>query len=154
MKDDPLHRPLPDSFDPPAPTPVPVRGEEYAWAVAVATFLWLGMSAAALWFVVPKFAEVFEQVKVPLPSLTTALVNASRIACEWPVPVGLGVVVAAFWSGRCKGRCRRAAAVLIPLALTLTVATFFVALFSPLVGSLESFPARRAEFRCGPAHCR
>lgn len=156
MKTDPLYRELPDSFEPPATAAAaaPARRSRYSWGLALATFLWLGSAAAALWFVVPRFAEVYEQVKVPMPRVTLALIAASSGACQWPVLVGAAVLVASAWTGRWKGLPKALAKAFLPLALTVTIATLIVALFLPLIGSLEGIRPRPAGFRGGAAFGR
>ncbi len=152
MKDDPLYRPLPDSFDPPpAPgmAPAPPRVPGFSWSLAGATFLWLAGLMLALWFIVPKFAEVYGQVKVPLPRLTSRLIDVSWAAVRHPVPFVLGVLLLSAWVGTWKGWWRSGAQVLLPAALAVTVATIVCSLFLPLIGSLEGVPSGRAEFRCG-----
>lgn len=149
MKDDPLYRPLPDSFDPPAveERPEPPGVSRFSWSLAGPTFLWLSGTLMALWFIVPKFAEVYGAVKVPLPHLTSYLLDVSWAAVRHPVPFVLGALLLSAWAGTWKGRWRAAARVLLPTALTLTVATIVCALFLPMCGCLEGIRPRPVEFR-------
>ena len=150
MREDPLYRPLPDSFDPPAPaTPPPLRRPGFSWCLALLAFLWLGSFTAALWFIVPKFAEVYRQVKVPMGDLTRHALDASRAACRYPCAFLLGVLLASAWAGTWKGRWKTAAKLLLPTALTITVGAIVVALFMPLIGSLEGVRPLPGRSPCG-----
>ena len=138
MRDDPLYRPLPDSFDPPPPAPVapPVpRARTYSWCLATSTFLSLAAAAGALWFVVPKFAEVYEQVKIPMPAATLSIVALSRWACDYPWLVVAFIGGFPAWAGSWKGTAKTLGKILLPLGASVLLAAIGLGTLHPLVFS-------------------
>ncbi len=140
MKDDPLYRPLPDSFEPPPPPAAPPRKPGFSWCLALSVLLWFGGVLAALWFVVPKFAEVYEQIKVPMPSATLTILALSDLALRgWWAFAPASLALAA-WTGTWRGRPATLLRVLVPLAFMATVGFVAFGLFLPLCGTLGRCP--------------
>jgi hypothetical protein len=139
MKEDPLYRALPDSFEPPTPPAVPVRRRrEYSYGLAFSMLLWWGTVLFTLWRFVPEFARVYAEVKLHLPWVTLIVVGASEIAraYAWGVaPVALGLTV---WAGTWKGAAGTAGRLLLPLAYMATLAFLAFALFSPVGAGVRS----------------
>lgn len=142
MAEDALYRELPDSFDArvPAPTPWPSR---HNWLLSLNTFIWLTLTAAFLLFVAPKFAVVFEQVKVPVPSVTRIVLGLSREAATHLWLMGILLAIVCWGFGRLRGRWASLASTLIPIAAIATWGWMVVTLFLPLIGELEGIGYKR-----------
>ena len=141
MNQDPLFRELPDSFDPPVQVVAPPeskRRRDFAWALTFATGLWLFGTLVAMWRIVPKFVEVFAEVKVPMPGWTEAVVAVSRAVVHWPVACVVLAVGVSVGAGFLKGPARKAASALLPIVIVLTIGWIAIGLFLPLIGSMES----------------
>jgi len=143
MKDDPLFRELPDSFDervpPPAASPPPAR----SWDLALATLGFFTATAAGLLLIVPKFDEVFRQVKVPMPGLTLMVTAVSEFCCTHPV---LTAIVMTFVPASIHVWHPRAVAigrVAIPLLFFVMWGWMVVGLFLPLCVLLEGIESGR-----------
>ncbi len=131
MKDDPLYRDLPETQDPSATAPAPPRWNR---TLAVEVFLWFAGVGAALWWIVPRFGEVYAQVKVPMPALTAGLVGLSRLACAYPAAWVFLALAASFAAGFCPpGRARLARGLIVAMFIA-SAFWIILALLSPLVG--------------------
>ena len=132
-------RDLPDSFDPPAQAAPsePKSCRDFAGTLAIVTFTWLFGTLVLLWRVVPKFAEVFAEVKAVTPAWTEAVIGCSRAAIQWPIAFALLAVVASVSAGLLKGPARKGAIALLPVLIVLTIGGIVGGLFLPLLGSLE-----------------
>jgi hypothetical protein len=143
MKNDPLFRELPDSFDERVPEPPPPPPPVRRWPLAFWTLACLGATAAGLLLIAPRFEEVFRQVKVPMPGLTLAVMSISGFCRAHPilmafvmtfVPASIHV-----WHPRAVAIGR----VAIPLLFWVMWAWMIVGLFCPLVGLLEGIGQHR-----------
>jgi len=132
----------------PGPQPVAVTPEgplslETGRALTWSAFCFFALFLALSWYVTPKFAAVFQQVRVPLPGLTALFLTISQ--GFRPLPVLLGVVV--LLSVLEKFGLRRIRIprpigyVLLVASVTLCVG-LVVSLFLPLVSLLEGIGRR------------
>lgn len=139
MNTDRLFRDLPDSFEEPkaVEAPPPPPPSDFAWGLAASTLLWLGGTFGTLWLVVPRFADVFSQVRIQLPPLTMTVVSVSWFVCRLPWIFGGVALAVAAWTGVWDEKARRAARLLLPLAIALTAFLMILALFLPMIGTLE-----------------
>lgn len=143
MKDDPLFRELPDSFDDRCPAPPTPPPNVRSWDVALTAFVSLAITAGVLMGIVPKFEEVFLQVKVPMPGMTLLLMTWSGIACDWPLLVAFLMTVVPASLQCMKPRWVSIARPLIPILSLMVWAWMAVALFLPLTCTLEGIGSRR-----------
>ena len=143
MKDDPLFRELPDSFDERVPAEPPPPPPVRRWDLALITLAYFGATAAGLMLVVPKFEEVFRQVKVPMPGLTLMVMTLSGYCCAHPllaafvmtfVPASIHV-----WQPRAVSIGR----VAIPLLFWVMWGWMTFGLFLPFCCILEGIGPRR-----------
>ena len=135
----PLYAPLPDSFEervlappPPADPPKP----RYSWLTAMAMGISLSVVGAIIVMIIPKFALVYEEVKVALPPMTRALVAFSVFVSTYPWVWLLGTIAVSWWMGGLK-KHRRLALFFATLLLGISIAFFLFSLFSPLIGTLD-----------------
>ncbi|HVE39327.1 MAG TPA: hypothetical protein VNM14_05520 [Planctomycetota bacterium] len=121
-----------------APEPKP-----RSWGTALYAALSLASLAGILMKIVPQFAEVYRQVKVPMPGATLILVSLSDMACAVPwlvyplvvvLPVGLSQL-----NKRTAWRVRAA----IGLAYGLSAVGILIAIFLPLMSVHGGIGARR-----------
>jgi hypothetical protein len=143
MKDDRLYQALPDSFDQRCPAPPGPQRQPRTWGLSLGGALYLAVTTFILMKIVPRFEEVYRQVKIPLPAWTEALLALSRAACAWPWGVYAGILIIPAFLCRLKPRSAAAAQVLMPVFLVLVLGWMLVALFMPLMGGLEGIGARR-----------
>ena len=125
----------PDTFDPRERLPQADRPSS-GRASAVIVFFGLGLAAAILHGIVPKFTQVYDEVDVPMPTMTAWLFDASRLLTAawwlWFIPP---LVPIWMWKNRVSTP---------PLALVLVLGILagcgltVVALFLPLIGQLQS----------------
>jgi len=143
MKDDPLFRELPDSFEERVPAPPPPPPPVRRWDLALMTLVYFGITAVGLLLIIPKFDEVFQQVKVPMPSLTLCVVRISSFFRVHPVMFAAlmtGIPASIhLWQPRAVSVGR----VAIPVLFVVMWGWMVVGLFLPLLGTLESIGARR-----------
>ena len=96
-----------------------------------------------LWFVVPRFAEVFEQVKVPLPAPTVRVAALAEFAREFSIGWGAAMILLPLWLYRRRTRWTGIGLVALG-ALGLSLLVWIpVVLFLPLIGTLEGVSAGR-----------
>src|SRR5436190_316880 len=118
MKNEPLFRALPDSFDERCPAPVaPVR-KATSWGISLFAGIYLASIAGILIHIVPKFGQVFRQVKVALPDMTRALLAISDAACAVPWLVYPAVILLPATVGRLsrKSAARAEVAIIVGFA--------------------------------------
>jgi hypothetical protein len=133
---DPLHRPLPDSFEaPPEPPAAPPQKVGRSWGATVAALAGVVLTFALLLGAVPHFEEFFSQARPPLSASTRILVRASRSVGSCPVPcMALGLLYP-WWTGRRSpsrtGRLARTCAAWVLVASWLWMGW---ALVDPLLG--------------------
>jgi len=143
MKDDALFRELPDSFDervpPEPPPPAPVR----RWDLALATLAYFGATAAGLLLIVPKFEEVFLQVKVPMLGLTLCVMSISGLCRTHPLLLAIVMTAVPASIHLWHPRAVSAARIVIPLLFFVMWGWMIVSLFLPLCGLLEGIGSRR-----------
>jgi len=113
------------------------------WKLPVTALLCFGLTAAVLMKIVPRFAEVFSQVRVPMPALTLGLLGISRFCCAYPILVALiatGVPASIHvWHPRAV----RIARVALPILFFILWGWMIVALFLPLTCTLVSIGTKR-----------
>ena len=143
-KFDNLHRPLPDSYElPPLPPEAPAPPTR-AWDATLLAFLCLGGVFSGLLLLVPKFDEVYSQMKLSIRT-TDFLLGCSRIVGAWPIPFLALTLGYAWWAGRPRltpaGRRMRG---LINIACVLFAVWCLWAIFTPLLAPMGSMgPLRR-----------
>jgi hypothetical protein len=143
MKDDALFRALPDSFDQRCPAPGSPRPKPRSWGIALGGAIYLVVTTFILLQIVPRFDEVYRQVKIPLPSATEALLALSRAACACPLLVYALILIVPASLCRLSPKKAALAEVLMPVALVLVLGWIVVALFLPLIGTLEGIGPRQ-----------
>jgi hypothetical protein len=137
MKDDPLFRDLPDSFDERVPPPPPPEPRVRKWDVALSAFTGLIGCAGILMFIAPRFGDIHRQIKVPLPSWTLMVLSLSDLALAYPILTA--IVITALpasilaWNARVVALGR----VAIPILSFLAWMVMILALFLPLICTLE-----------------
>ncbi len=107
------------------------------WTNVIGSFLWLILTLFALVRLVPRFSEVYVQVKIQLPPMTKILLGLSRL---FEGHLWIGVVLLILLptaSGLFRGRWARFASFLLLVGGCGTWAWMMVALFLPLIGELE-----------------
>ena len=145
MKDDPLFRELPDSFDERVPQAVPPQPRVRRWDVAFSVLSGLAGSAFILMRIVPKFGEMFRQVKVPMPSLTLMVMNLSDLACYCPILTAFLITVLTASVHAWHPRAIAIGRYLLPLVNALVWGGMAFALFLPMmccslsIGSKKSY---------------
>jgi hypothetical protein len=143
MKDDPLFRDLPDSFDERVPPPPPPEPRVRRWDVALSAFTGLIGCAGILMFIVPRFGDVYRQIRAPMPGWTLMVLSLSDLALARPILAA--IVITALpasihaWNARVVALGR----VAIPIAGFLAWMWMILALFLPLMGTLEGIGPRR-----------
>jgi len=145
MRLDALYRELPDSFDErvPAPQPTP-KPTGNRWVLAFGTFIYLLVTAAGLVWLVPKFSEVYDQIKIHVPLMTRVLLGLSRVTGTHLWLVGAVLALVPWGFGRLRGRWATLASILVSIGGIATWAWMMVALFLPLIGFLEGIgPIKR-----------
>ncbi|HZE97264.1 MAG TPA: hypothetical protein VE981_09565 [Planctomycetota bacterium] len=115
----------------PLPPALPAR--TWDWRLALASFLGLSLICGILAAVVPKFAEVFEQVKVSMGSSIETILALSRGVREDVRLLPIGIVVFSIQTGTWTGRRAAIARVLIPVLTILVSGWIVVSLFSPFL---------------------
>ena len=134
MKDDPLYRALPDSFDERVPAiPEPPRIPK-TWDIVVMSFLFLLVAVGLLVGVIPKFADVYAQVKVPTVAMAKILFGLSRAVTHHLWIVGPALIVLPWSLGRLRGRGATLARYLIPALAISSWLWGVLVLFHPLIG--------------------
>ena len=141
MKDDPLFRELPDSFGERVPPPPAPR--RLSWDLGISSLLWLTFPAVALLEIVPKFGEVYRQVKVPMPSITLTAMWLSEAAAVCPLALAFLISVASALLTRLEGRKAAVVRGLLPLLGVALWTWLIAALFMPLSCCLCSIGPRR-----------
>ncbi|MBI3856320.1 MAG: hypothetical protein HY293_11580 [Planctomycetes bacterium] len=141
MKDDPLFRELPDSFDERVPPPPPPR--RLSWDLGIGALLWLAFPAVALLEIVPRFGEVYRQVKVPMPGITLTAMTLSEAAAACPMALAFLITVASALLTRLSGRGASLARIFLPLLGMVLWIGLLAALFMPLTCCHLSIGARR-----------
>jgi len=134
MKDDALFRPLPDSFNERCPAPAAPASNSRPWGLALLAGIYLASLAGIVMHIVPRFGEVYRQVKVPMPGATLALVSLSELALACPWLVYLAVLVLPACVLRVEQRAATRLELAIILGFAVTVVWVIWALFSPLIG--------------------
>ena len=125
------------------PLPLPPHPVPQSGSLAAAATLSLAIFAAVLVTVVPKFAEVFRQVKIPLPGTTLTLMRLSEfLTSHWWAAVLLLIGVYDALS-RLSPKKADVARVLIPVVVVACIGWMTFALFAPLMGPLEGIGPRR-----------
>ena len=114
----------------PLPPPPVARSR----AVAAAGVLGLAILGGVLVLVVPKFAEVFRQVKVAMPESTLAVISLSEVLIShgWAAPLSL-LAVYDFLSRLSPGQ-DKIARVVVPIVVVVLLGWMLFALFHPLLG--------------------
>lgn len=143
MKDDPLFRELPDSFDERVPAPAPPPPRPKRWDVALSVFTGLIGCAGILMVISPFVGHVFRQIKVPMPGWTLMMLNLSEVALAYPILTailitGLPASVHA-WNPRAVAIGR----VAIPILSLIAWGWMVVALLLPFACILEGIGPRR-----------
>jgi hypothetical protein len=143
MKDDPLFRELPDSFDERVPPPPPPEPRIRKWDVSLSTFTGLTGCAGILTFIAPMFGHVFRQMKVPMPGWTLMMMQLSDLALSYPI--GLAAVLTALPASihACSARTVAIGRVAIPILNLIAWGWMIVALFLPFLCILEGISPRR-----------
>jgi hypothetical protein len=133
----------------PTPAPVAVTPEGIRVLGDTRNLAWIalahvGFFAFLSWFVTPRFAEVFRQVRVPLPGITLLFVKLGDLLRSSPlVPLGaLLLLVVAIGVLRRKPLPAGAAYVLLVISVALCLG-LAAGLFLPLISLLEGIGARR-----------
>lgn len=111
--------------------------------LAWTALLFFCVTTSVFILVVPKFAEVFQQVRVPLPRLTLRIFGISGFCGAHPVLVALvstGVPASVHgWNERAVAIGR----IIIPVLFLIMWAWILIGLFLLLTGTLESIGSRR-----------
>jgi hypothetical protein len=130
MKDDLVFRALPDSFDERCPAREP---QPSSWGTSLFAAVYLLSFAGMLIKIVPKFGEVFRQVKVPMPGTTLMLLWISDAACAVPWLVYPMVILLSAAVGRLSKRDASRAQAALSIAFGITALWMVYALFLPLM---------------------
>jgi len=133
MKNDPLFRALPDSFDERCPEPAAPERKPTSWGISLFAGIYLASIAGILMHVVPKFGEMFRQVKVALPGITCALLAISDAACAVPWLVYPALILLPATVGRLSRKAAARAEVAIIVGFAASVIWIVSALFLPLM---------------------
>lgn len=131
-------------FPPPRPVRVTPEGAVLAegTAYAATALILLAFFGVLGLFVGPKLADLFGQVRVPLPGMTVLLLGAIRLIADHPVAAlaAAGALATATW--RFRTRIPRAAGVwALALAVGLCLG-FVLALYLPLFSLLQGLGGR------------
>lgn len=103
-------------------------------AVALVTFAGAGI---ALWFIAPRFAEIFEQAKFPMPEPTERVLSLMRFACGFP-HVWVGITLCLPWWFHRKGGRLGEFGLIVMGSLGISLMLWITySLFLPLIGTLE-----------------
>lgn len=141
MQDDPLYRDLPDSFDERVSIPeVPpeTRPEKKpSWMPTIVILVYVGLSGVLFLSIVPKFKDVYEQMKVPMPTLTQWLMDVSSLFCAAPWLWGLFGFGMGALAVNPKVRESRWTDIILSLLLVIGGGFIVVAMFSPLIVTLQ-----------------
>ena len=133
---DPLYAPLLDSIENRDPTLRQRRPyQAFFWAIW-SFYLGLGI---ALFVFVPKFSEIFRQVDVALPTVTTWVILLSDYVCAYPLAWVGGTLLLSLFMARLP-RTRKQEVWIFSLALFGLISNFgliIVGMFLPLLGTLE-----------------
>jgi type II secretory pathway component PulF len=123
---------------------VPEAAPRLAWQLSAGYFLWyLGVSLV-LWLVAPRFLEVFEQVKVPVPLTTLALARLSELARSWPVPWIFAGMTCSMAVAFCPpGAPRKVARYLLTALIVGSTVWMALAFAGPLLDLLDGLSGRR-----------
>lgn len=115
------------------PLPLPPPPTPRSTMVAIVALLGLVLTTVVLVCVVPKFEEVFRQVKVPMPGMTLFLMSLSDsiLADRWAAALLLVAVPARL--SRLTARQESIARVLVPVVIFASAAWMVSALFQPLM---------------------
>jgi type II secretory pathway component PulF len=93
--------------------------------------------------IVPKFSEVYRQVKVPMPGPTELLMTLSDLACAVPWLIYPMVVLLPAALCRLDKRQASAARTAISLTYAISMVGMLIALFMPLLSVTYGIGARR-----------
>jgi hypothetical protein len=144
MKDDVLYRELPDSFDervPPVQATAPPKS--HRWDISIGSLVCLLAPTGVLLAFVPKFADVYAQIKVHRPPLTSFLLGLSHFACEHLWLVGIALILIPWSLGRLKGRTASLATVIISILGVAIPIGMLSVICLPLMRLLEGLHSSR-----------
>lgn len=119
------------------PLPLPPPPLPRSRSVAAAAVLGVAILGAILIALVPKFAEVFRQVRIAIPGSTLALMDLSQflLANGWLTPL---ILIAVYDTlSRLPPRQAGIARIVIPILVVAALAWMSFALFQPLIGICE-----------------
>jgi len=130
MRDDPIRFP-------------PAIRSTWDWRLAFEAFLGLLLIVAALSTVVPKFGEIYRQVKIALPTRTAVLLDLSRDLTEEIWLVAFAVLAFTLEVGAWRGRKAAITRILIPVGTALVLGWMAFALFEPMLSVSGAIGSRR-----------
>ena len=107
------------------------------------TFVWFAATATGLLLIVPKFGEVFRQVKVPMPGLTLWVFSIAETCCAYPILLAAVMTAVPASIHAWPPRVVSVGRVAIPVFFLLMWGWMIYGLFLPLVGCHLSIGPRR-----------
>jgi hypothetical protein len=113
-----------------------------SWGTALFAAIYLASLAGVLMKIVPKFSEVFRQVKIPTPVATSLLMTLSDVACAVPWIVYPMVILLPAGLSRLDKRQASVARTAISVGFALGAAGMLAALFLPLMSVSSGIGAR------------
>ena len=143
MKDDPLFRELPDSFDERVPPPAPPPPRLKRWDVALSVFSGLTGCAGILMVISPVVGHAFRQIKVPLPGWTVMTLSLSEMALAYPILTAILITALPASVHAWNPRAVAIGRVAIPILSLLAWGWMVVALLLPFACFLEGIGPRR-----------
>lgn len=111
--------------------------------LALMTFAYFAATVMGLMLIIPKFGEVFRQVKVPLPALTLSAISIAKFCCAYPILLAVvmtGVPASIHaWSPRAV----KVGRIAIPIFFVVMWGWMIYGLLLPLLGCHLGIGAKR-----------